>query len=283
MNPAPPLPTANDSNIHPLEEILNDCEIHGVDVLALQDIHAKASNAQRHMNFCLQSHVTTSKKPHSNGSFNQTTAILSRKSTCSALVNRWKGFDGRVTSQTFSLGPHASLRSKTRVVILSVYAPTSRCTDRAEFFTKLAILIVSLRKQKKLVILTGDLNLAPSDHDRSSKLDYNNERAIFALFLKTTGLLDAFREKHPDLPAASYRKTAQSGLQTSRIDHILVDPLLQHAIIGAKILTHKSFIASDQGDHRMVIVHFNKSMIFGKPPPPQPPRPRATPPPVCTP
>ena len=224
------------------------------------------------MNFCLPNYVTTLNKGSA------TSAVISKKRTCGALVTRWKGFDGRVSSQTFSVGPNSKHRIFTRVVILSVYAPTGNHSDRSDFFVKLAILVINLRKQKKLVILTGDLNLAPAEIDRSSKTDRNNERAIFATFITATGLIDAFREKHPKLEAASFSRNAS----TSRIDHILVDPALEHAIISAKILLHKSYTASDQGDHRMTIVNFNKSMIFGKaPPPPNDPDPK--PPPLNSP
>jgi hypothetical protein len=122
--------------------------------------------------------------------------------------------------------------------------------------------------------VAGDLNLAPSAHDRTSENDNDKERSLFANILEKTGLVDGFRQVNPvetTPPAFSFHRHT-TPKTSSRIDHILIDPALQNSILGAKILLHKSHIASDTGDHRMVIIHLRRSNIFGAAPPPHPPR-----------
>ena len=226
-----------DMNAHELSSILNVSHEHRVDVLALQDITISGKKSGRYVNYCLNEHTATIHK----GLQNESTALLSHNCTSGALVNKWRGFNGRVVSQTFSVGPSSKSRTHTRLTILSVYGPPGNYKDRTIFFSKLILLISKLQKQKKLVIVLGDLNLAPSSDDRTSQNDNNKKRSLFANLLEKTGLIDGFRHVNPvesTPPAYSFHRHT-TPKSSSRIDHILVDPALQDSILGAKILLQK--------------------------------------------
>jgi len=233
--PPPTLPTPTvepDKNVHELRSILNDSHDHRVDVLAMQDITIAGKKAARHANYCLEDHTATI---HT-GAQHESTALLSHKRTSGALVNKWKGFNGRVVAQTFSVGPASKSRTHTRIVILSVYGPPGSYKTRNTFFSRLITKIRELQKQKKLVIVMGDLNLAPTADDRTSGNDNYKERSIFANLLEKTGLIDSFRKVNPaeGTPNAySYHRHTKLKV-SSRIDHILVDPALKGSILGPK-------------------------------------------------
>ena len=111
--PPPTLPTPTvepDKNVHELRSILNDSHDHRVDVLAMQDITIAGKKAARHANYCLEDHTATI---HT-GAQHESTALLSHKRTSGALVNKWKGFNGRVVAQTFSVWPASKSRTHTR-------------------------------------------------------------------------------------------------------------------------------------------------------------------------
>ena len=214
--PLPPIEIEPDKNAHELSSILNVSHDHRVDVLALQHITVAGKKASRHVNYCLNDHTATI---HT-GLQSESTALLSHNKTSGALVNRWKGFNGRVVSQTFSVGPTSKSRTHTRIVILCVYGPPGSYKERNVFFSKLIVKITKLQKQKKLVIVMGDLNLAPATHDRTSGKDNNKERSLFSNLLERTGLIDSFREVNPaeaSPPAYSYHRHT-SPPASSRID-----------------------------------------------------------------
>ena len=271
----PELPDA----IHPVLEVLDECATYEIDVLAAQEIPSTKS-IQKHVSRQRPEFVCSLNNGHDrHRAVHNTTpssAIISHKTSSGQLINRRKERDGRVTSQTFSLGKSSPHRRFTRLTIISVYAPQNTAF-RALFFAQLTAKVEDLRLRKHLVIIAGDLQIAPTKLDRSSGKTSPQESELFDSFIKATGLLDAFRELHPTKTEAwSFHQ--QGFLSASRIDHILIDPHLRPALLSAGILKHKSFTHSNTADHRLVVVHFDREKIFGPPPPrrqrqPKPPTP----------
>ena len=138
----------------------------------------------------------------------------------------------------------------------------TRPDQREVFLDKVADIVNRLRGLGHIVILAGDLNLAPDPLrlDRSSGAPNGQEERIFKSFLAKAQLADAFRETHPHLKAYSFHSTRNTQ---SRIDHVLVDPKILPTIAGARIALHPSFNKESELDHRMVIVDFHLNALFG--------------------
>ena len=264
--------------IHPMLEVLDEGATYEIDVLAAQELPSTKAT-QKHISSHLPDYVCSLNNGHDrHRAVHNTTpssAVISHKTSSGQLINRRKERDGRVTSQTFSLGKSSPHCRFTRLTVISVYAPQN-IASRAMFFAQLTAKVDNLRIHNHLVIVAGLLQLAPKNMDRSSGKTSTQERDLFKNFLKGTGLLDAFREAHPTLPDA-WTFHQQGFRSASRIDHILIDPHLRPALLSAGILKHKSFTHSNTADHRLVVAHFDREKIFGPPPPrrQKPPKPEA--------
>ena len=113
--------------------------------------------------------------------------------------------------------------------------------------SKFRNMCIELEKKKSLVIM-GDLNVAYADIDvyAPTKLHKqagftSEERNNFKLLLESTSLIDAWRQKHPDLVKFSYfdyRSKARQRNAGWRIDYILVSNNLYERIQSCSILSH---------------------------------------------
>ena len=164
-----PDPDPPDGNPHIISETLSQCGEHGVDILCTQECPSTKAT-QRNINRCLPEYITTlhtgPKDSHKAHNSAPSTGIISHKKSSGPLASRWKGLQGRLTTQTFSLGEHSPYRTHTRLVVLSVYGPTGVPNNiRDNFWNKVIKKISELRQQKKLIILASDFNLAPSSID----------------------------------------------------------------------------------------------------------------------
>ena len=120
--------------------------------------------------------------------------------------------------------------------VVTVYSPNAqqeltRLGLRVEFEEKLRAYVSRLRERKP-VVLCGDLNVAHREIDlknpgpnRGAAGFTDEERACFGKLLES-GMVDTFREQHPDLEGAyswwSYRYGARSRNAGWRIDYVLV-------------------------------------------------------------
>eukprot|EP00929_Paragymnodinium_shiwhaense_P104841 TRINITY_DN6959_c0_g1_i2.p1 TRINITY_DN6959_c0_g1~~TRINITY_DN6959_c0_g1_i2.p1 ORF type:complete len:405 (+),score=82.33 TRINITY_DN6959_c0_g1_i2:103-1215(+) len=104
------------------------------------------------------------------------------------------------------------------------------------------------RQQKKPTIYCGDMNVCHMEIDLWGNHGPNSkgaaytpqERQAFAKLLKTNGLVDAFRHKHPNVRAFSYfsyRGNGRAKNQGWRLDYCLVPEKLAPRIHDAYILT----------------------------------------------
>jgi hypothetical protein len=93
--------------IHPLLEVLDEGATYEIDVLAAQEIPSTKAT-QKHISRHLPEYVCSLNNGHDrHRAVHNTTpssAIISHKTSSGQLINRRKERDGRVTSQTFSLG-----------------------------------------------------------------------------------------------------------------------------------------------------------------------------------
>lgn len=126
------------------------------------------------------------------------------------------------------------------VQIINVYVPNGFAVDSGKYLYKLAWLdhmrpfIKSLVDQGPLAVV-GDFNIAPEDDDVHDPLAWKNsvlvspaERAAFSQLLRD-GLIDSFRQHHPDERAFSwwdYRGASFRRDHGVRIDHILINSAL---------------------------------------------------------
>mgnify|MGYP000043575320 FL=1 len=141
--------------------------------------------------------------------------------------------------------------------MITVYTPNSqselrRLEYRMQWEKDFLSYLLKLR-EKKPVIICGDLNVAHKDIDlKNPKTNRNNpgftdeERACFSTMLES-GFVDTFRYFYPELEGAyswwSYRFKAREKNAGWRIDYFLVSPSLETKLDDAKI--HSEILGSD--------------------------------------
>ena len=133
--------------------------------------------------------------------------------------------------------------------LVNVYVPNSqdelkRLDYRMEFEDLFRDYLNRL-KEKKSVILCGDLNVAHERIDIKNP-DSNQRNAGFTIEERTkftklleTGFIDSFRFKYPDVVKYSwwsYRFNARANNAGWRIDYFVVSKDLESKIVDAKIL-----------------------------------------------
>ena len=133
---------------------------------------------------------------------------------------------------------------------VDVYTPNSknglaRLDERMEWDARYRDFLTELA-QDKPVVTCGDFNVAheeidlarPDDNHESAGFS-DEERESFTKLLES-GLVDTFRERHPDLAGAyswwSYRMRARERGIGWRIDYFLVSPQLMPKVTGTAIL-----------------------------------------------
>lgn len=141
--------------------------------------------------------------------------------------------------------------------MITVYTPNSqselrRLEYRMQWEKDFLSYLLKLR-EKKPVIICGDLNVAHKDIDlKNPKTNRNNpgftdeERACFSTMLES-GFVDTFRYFYPELEGAyswwSYRFKAREKNAGWRIDYFLVSPSLETKLDDAKI--HSEILGLD--------------------------------------
>lgn len=123
--------------------------------------------------------------------------------------------------------------------LVNVYVPNSgsdlkRLQFRLEWDNNFRIFIKRLML-KKNIIITGDMNVAPTEIDISNPNGHLNsagfteeERSSFQLLLNL-GLIDAWRSLHPsniEFTYFDYRSNARSRNKGWRLDHFIITPKL---------------------------------------------------------
>ena len=260
--------------LHQFEEVMETMGTQNFNALCLADIRTPP-NFQANFNKNRRSYQA---------SFTRNEATL--PASCGLISAKHHGaisgtatkLDGRLIIHTYTTGKSARPHGFRRISVLAVYVPQKdappnpsdppqdpkgpRLDQREVFLDKVADLVNRLRGLGHLIIMAGDLNLAPDPLrlDRSSGAPNGQEERIFNSFLAKAQLADAFREMHPQLKAYSYYSTRNTQ---SRIDHVLVDRKIIPTIAGARIAIHPSFNKPTELDHRMVIVDFHLHALFG--------------------
>ena len=144
-------------------------------------------------------------------------------------------------------------------ILVNVYVPNSgrrlvnivqRLTDWDPAFRKY---LIELQASEKPVIVAGDMNVAPEPIDvyeptrlRKTAGFTVGERTSYCQTLETAGLIDAWREMHPDTQQFSFF-SHQGGIRKKglgwRLDHVLVPSNLKSRL-------KRAWIAEDAGsDH----------------------------------
>ncbi len=135
---------------------------------------------------------------------------------------------------------------------VSVYVPNGQAVGTEPFADKLVFLAAAARRIAELaasgpLVVAGDFNVAPADLDVWNPEAFvgsthvtEEERAARAGLLAAGGLVDAYRELHPDEgPEAhtwwDYRAGAYHKRQGLRIDHVLGTPDLAGHLSAAHV------------------------------------------------
>eukprot|EP00817_Percolomonadidae_sp_ATCC50343_P000895 CAMPEP_0117431384 /NCGR_PEP_ID=MMETSP0758-20121206/10904_1 /TAXON_ID=63605 /ORGANISM="Percolomonas cosmopolitus, Strain AE-1 (ATCC 50343)" /LENGTH=297 /DNA_ID=CAMNT_0005220311 /DNA_START=128 /DNA_END=1017 /DNA_ORIENTATION=+ len=136
--------------------------------------------------------------------------------------------------------------------LVSAYVPNSgRKLERLDYRTtewdrKMEDYLMDLEK-KKPVVYTGDLNVSHKDIDiHSPKTNKKTagftpqERESFTKMIQKTGLLDSFRELHPDAAGHytywSYRFSMRAKDKGWRLDYFMVSSQLKSKIVDSYIM-----------------------------------------------
>ncbi|GAA0169849.1 hypothetical protein LIER_24237 [Lithospermum erythrorhizon] len=121
-------------------------------------------------------------------------------------------------------------------VLFNVYGPRADCDDaervqfKRTFYNIMQRRWESLLRQRRRILVVGDLNIAPAAIDRCDAgpdFENNEFRKWFRSLLRENGgiFLDVFRRKHPERKYAYTCWSTSSGAEVfnfgSRIDHIL--------------------------------------------------------------
>lgn len=136
-----------------------------------------------------------------------------------------------------------------KFILICIYVPNSKPKlDRLDYrINNWGIKIKNyIKKLKKPVVLTGDMNVAHLDIDihnpNGSKLRAgwtNKERNDFSILIKENQLIDTFRNKHPKLQQFTYwdyRSKARERNKGWRIDYFLVSKRFNKYIKDSYIL-----------------------------------------------
>jgi exodeoxyribonuclease-3 len=125
--------------------------------------------------------------------------------------------------------------------VVSTYVPNGREVDSDWYRAKLAFLAAAAERVRALsgtpLVLAGDMNVAPADLDvydpaafvGSTHVTAPERAALAALREGDGGLLDAFRQLHPDEPGFTWWDYRAGHFHKGlglRIDHALVSPAL---------------------------------------------------------
>jgi exodeoxyribonuclease-3 len=132
----------------------------------------------------------------------------------------------------------------------TIYCPNGKHTGHEDFPRKLAWLdalaehVEDRCDPERPAILCGDFNVCPAPLDSWNEAEFrggifhtDEERERFQRLL-TIGLVDVFREKHPDTPAFSwwdYRGGAFHRKQGLRIDFLLATPAAMRRVRAVEI------------------------------------------------
>ena len=149
-----------------------------------------------------------------------------------------------------------------KFILVNVYVPNSQKFENDRYYfreswnNKFINYIKELR-EKKEVIICGDMNVAHNPIDISNPKSKKNkiagffdiERAAFDNLLNTNELLDVFRIKNPDKQESTYwsnfLKSPRSDLNGWRIDYFLVNKNLYDELCVKDIVIHKDVVGSD--------------------------------------
>jgi len=149
------------------------------------------------------------------------------------------------------------------IIIACLYAPNGNPQPGPKFDYKLAWLkrlrthASKFLKQDLPVVLAGDYNVAPTEHDIYPTRSWDRDaliqpksRAAFASLL-AQGWLDALRTLHPEQPMYTfwdYKKNRWQRGAGLRLDHLLLSPLLASRLAKAGV---DSKVRGEQGasDH----------------------------------
>ncbi len=135
------------------------------------------------------------------------------------------------------------------VRIVSTYVPNGRSLDSPEFPRKLAFLRAAAARAEALraepLVLCGDINIAPADIDVYDPAAFvgathvsGEERALLAALCDRGGLLDAYRQLHPDQQqftwwdyrAGSFHKNLGLRIDLALLSGSLAERLVQCGI-----------------------------------------------------
>jgi len=134
--------------------------------------------------------------------------------------------------------------------VVSIYAPNGRSVASPHYEAKLAWFgrlvrfLVARTETRETLVLGGDFNIAPTDHDVWDPAACHGgthvsapERARYEEVL-ASGLVDAYRLRHPEAERFSwwdYRAGAFHMNYGMRIDHLLVSAPLAPRVVASEI------------------------------------------------
>jgi exodeoxyribonuclease III len=136
------------------------------------------------------------------------------------------------------------------VQVVCIYAPNGQSLDSPAFQYKLRWYSrlskwLAARPDRSRTVLCGDFNIAPADIDvwdpvlwSGQTLASPREREALKGLMDANGLMDVFREQHPEPGRYSWWDYRQLGFPKNRglrIDYLLVDAELKAACTGTEI------------------------------------------------
>lgn len=157
--------------------------------------------------------------------------------------------------------------------VVSVYAPNGRTVGSVHYQAKLGWYIAlerwlsQTRKPSEPLIVGGDFNVAPSDAEVwDPRLCHGGthvspeERQAFAALCEW-GLLDAYRNKHPEPERYSWWDYRAGNFHKNygmRIDHLLVSRPLAERVVWAEIDREARKGKPTPSDHAPVIIDLDE-------------------------
>ena len=129
--------------------------------------------------------------------------------------------------------------------IASVYVPNGRAVGSDAFAQKLAFLEAMAERAPAVDAIVGDMNVCPTDLDVYDPAAFvgsthvtEDERARLRAVIEAGGLVDAFRQLHPDEPGFTwwdYRAGHFHRKMGLRIDLALLKPPLAERLVACGI------------------------------------------------
>lgn len=157
-------------------------------------------------------------------------------------------------------------------IIASIYLPngnplgTEKFAYKLRFMERLTAQAKKLFKEERPVVLGGDYNVIPEDHDARHPENWRNDalaqpqsRAHFKTMLRL-GYADAFRTLHPHVKDAytfwDYQAGAWPRDDGIRIDHLLTSPEASDKLLKCWIDKHPRGLEK-ASDHTPIVADFS--------------------------